>query len=349
MFTYKNFVSLAEKNGMPLTLLPIGPNIASTISAIKDLGKGYDQILLMGYPPFIKEVLDRGGEEGINWGQYNMKLLMAAEGFTEGFRHHVARVAKLQNPYRDMCNIYGSVELGTMGYEGALSYFIREHIAKYPALETELLGERGRMPTIAQYHPYLSYFEEVEGEVLCSGYASAIPLLRYRFPDRGGVIGFDRMIETFKRHGIDLIKLARRAGIEGTILRLPFVYVFERPNNTITYRGANIYADQVKDVLDKATYKTLLTGRFTIEKKESKLLRQTWVINIELKEGVKPAQTLNTSIAAGVLKHLLTINTEFADQYRSKKSGLTPTIRLHKFGAKKYFSRTGKQAWVMKK
>ena len=347
IFTYKNFAAMAEKENLPLTLLPVGPNIDSTLAAIRDLAGEYDQVLLMGYPPFIKEVLDKGVREGVNWTKYNLKLLMAAEGFTEGFRHHIAQVAKLKNPYLDMCNIYGSVELGTMGYEGALSYLIREKISSIPQLQEELLGEKGRMPTIAQYHPYLSYFEERDGEVLCSGYASSIPLVRYRFPDRGGVIGFDQMVKTFKRHGIDILKEAARVGIAQSIVKLPFVYVFERPNNTITYRGANIYADQVKDVLDRAKYKSMLTGRFTIEKKESKLLRQKWVINAEVCSGMSASRSLSVTVADDVLKHLLRINTEFHDQYRSKKVGLAPEIKLHAYGAKKFFSRAGKQAWVM--
>lgn len=350
IFTYKNFTSVAEKGNYPLTLLPIGPNMDLTLAAIENMGGHYDQVILMGYPPFVKDVLEKGKQKGIHWGNYNIKILMAAEGITEGFRKHIAAIAELRNPYADMCGIYGSVELGTMAYEGALSYLLRAELALHPKLQFQLFKENGRMPTLAQYHPYLSYFEEYNRELLCTGYGSSIPLLRYSFPDSGGVISFDEMVRAFKEYGIDILLLAQSQGITGTILKLPFVYVFERPNNTISYRGANIHADQLKDVLDRKKLERFVTGRFTIEKKESLLLKQKWVINIELKEfvEVKKLSRLRAEIAREAVKHLLNINSEFLDQYKSKRSGMTPVVKLFEYQSKTFFSRNGKQQWVSK-
>lgn len=346
IFTYKNFTDLAEKGDFPLTLLPIGPSIESTLATVKDIGDEYEQILLMGYPPFIKDVLDKGVEGGINWKTYNLKIMLAAEGVTEGFRKHITRTAKLRNPYSDISNIYGTVELGTMAYEGGICYLIRELIALHPSLQQDLLGEKGRMPTIAQYHPYLTHFEELNGELLGTGYGSAIPLVRYRFPDKGGVIGFSQMIAKFNQHGIDLLRLAKEKGLNESILHLPFVYVFERPNNTITFRGANIYADQIKDVIDRTHYAHLLTGRFSIEKNETRMLKQKWIIHLELMNGVKPLKTDAAMISKDVVAHLLKINTEFLDQYHSKKAGIAPVIKLYSHADKRFFARKGKQSWV---
>lgn len=346
IFTYKNFTDLAEKGKLPLTLLPIGPSIESTIATIKDIGGEYEQILLMGYPPFIKDVLDKGVEEGINWKTYNLKIMLAAEGITEGFRKHITRTGKLRNPYSDISNIYGTVELGTMAYEGGLTYLIRELIALHPSLQQDLIGEKGRMPTIAQYHPYLTHFEELNGELFGTGYGSAIPLVRYRFPDKGGVISFSQMIAKFNQHGIDLLRLAKEKGLSESILHLPFVFVFERPNNTITFRGANIYADQIKDVIDRTHYSHLFTGRFSIEKNETRLLKQKWIIHLELMNGVKPLKTDAAMVSKEVVAHLLKINTEFLDQYNSKRTGIAPVVKLYSHADKRFFSRIGKQPWV---
>ncbi|MBI4272655.1 hypothetical protein HY621_02280, partial [Candidatus Uhrbacteria bacterium] len=54
IFTYKVFNKIASK-GNRLTLAPVGPSKEHYLRMINKFGDMYDQIILMGYPPFIKD------------------------------------------------------------------------------------------------------------------------------------------------------------------------------------------------------------------------------------------------------------------------------------------------------
>ncbi|MBI5410849.1 MAG: hypothetical protein HZA21_02545, partial [Nitrospirae bacterium] len=274
-------VNRLAKKGYPISAAPVGPNVDTYLGVVSRFGRHYDQILLIGYPPFIKDVLDEGIRRGIDWGQYTVKILMAAEGFSEDFRDYLAKQAHLKNAVADTINIYGTVELGTMAHETALTNLIRKVALEHPRLYKDLFPCANRLPTLAQYHPYLTYFEEVNGEVLATGYGSSIPLVRYRFPDRGGVIPFDRMLELFRDHGLDLLELARKSNVADTIMKLPFVYVYERADQALSLMGLLIYPEYVKAGLLREDVQEEVTGKFTMLKQEDKQLNARFELHVE--------------------------------------------------------------------
>ena len=52
----------------------------------------YDQIILCGYPPFMKDVVDEAKDNGVNWKDFNIKMIFAAEAFSEEFpRLHASK------------------------------------------------------------------------------------------------------------------------------------------------------------------------------------------------------------------------------------------------------------------
>ena len=63
------------------------------------LGKKFQQIILCGYPPFIKDVIDEAEGYHINWKELKLKLIFAAESFTEQFRDYIVKKCGITNPY----------------------------------------------------------------------------------------------------------------------------------------------------------------------------------------------------------------------------------------------------------
>lgn len=343
LFTYKNFNKISAK-GYPLTLIPVGPNKDLFLKSLVKFGHLYDQVILMGYAPFIKDIIDDALDYGIDWKKYNIKIFTAAEGYSEEFKNYIVEKTGVKNPLTDLVNLYGTVELGTMAHETALTNLIRKIANENPKVKKELFSHRPALPTLAQYYPHLTYFEEVNGEVIGSG-AVSMPLLRYSFPDVGGVIKFDDMAYRLRSVGVDIIKEVRKYNIDKKILKLPFVYVYERADSTIVVRGVNIHPTEIKHSIENKSLHNFLTGKFTLIKKYNKKLDEYFEVNIELKKNKKKDSQLIKRIREILTDNLNAMNSEFNDQYKSVPNKITPKIILWPYQHKKYFQSSGKHKW----
>lgn len=348
VFTYKNFNKIAQNDKYSLALVPSGPMMEVYLKTVKKFGHLFDQVLLMGYPPFIKDALDQGKEYGIRWSDYNIKILTAAEGFSEKFRTYISKKAHLDNPLVDTLNIYGTVELGTMAHETPLTNLIRRIAVENKEVFKSIFPGAHYVPTLVQYHPYIIYFEESNGEVIGSGFGSSVPFVRYRFPDLGGVISFEEMISRLKGKGVDILKKAKEAGIDKMIMRLPFVYVYERSDFAIILRGANIYPEEIRIALHHDSLEDHLTGKFAMVKKETRLMNEYFEVNVELKKGAKPSRALRTKVEAAIVQTLRTNNSEYNDQYQSKPKTMIPKVTFWPYQHSQYFKPGTKQQWLIR-
>lgn len=346
IFTYRVLTRMAEK-GHKLGIIPSGPNIKLFLTSLRTFGYLYDEIILMGYPPFIKDVVDEAQSEGVDWTQYSVKILTAAEGFSEEFRAYISRTVCLADARKDFVNIYGTVELGTMAHETTIANTIRKIASQRTDVSRALFGSSSRIPTLCQYHPYLTYFEQIGDEVVASGYGSGIPLLRYRFPDQGGVIPFDAMMRVLSDFDIDIYKELKDGNLDKAVLRLPFVYVFERADHTLTVRGVNIYPDHIKRALAADEVASDVTGKFTMVKSISKKMDEFFHVHVELKKGIRITKQAEEKIKKTIITTLKSINSEFADQYAHVGNRIAPKITLWLYKSQTMFQSPGKHKWTL--
>ncbi len=345
ILNYKYLNQIAKK-GSKLAVVPVGTHVEIFLNTVKKFGKHYDQLLLIGYPPLIKDIIDRGKDYDISWKDYNIKILTAAEGFSEKFRDYLVKKAHIKNPLTDIINIYGTVELGGMGNETALTTLIRKAAQKNKKVFKTIFPDAATMPTLVQYHPDIVYFEEVNGELVASAYGSSIPLLRYRFPDKGGVVPFNEMIKRFESAGVDILKEAKDAGIADYILKLPFAYVYERSDGAVSLVGIDIYAQWIKDALYAKELESFVTGKFHIIKKEDKKFNAFVEICVELKKDTEPNGDIAEKVGSVVADTLKKESTEFNHLYATSPEKVAINILLSEYGAKPYFGGTGKHKWV---
>ena len=348
IYTYKNFNKISSK-GYPLTLAPVGTNKEIYLKTLSKMADLFEQIILMGYPPFVKDVLDEANEYGVDLSKYEVKIFTATESFSERFRDYLAKKAFIKNKYKDILNVYGSVELGTMSHETPLANLIRSLAVKNKKVYKAIFGDVELLPTLAQFYPHIVYFEEVEGELYGTGFATSFPLVRYRFHDRGGVVGFDEMIRRLSDVGVDIFELAKKEGLSSTIMKLPFVFVHERSDFVVVVRGANIYPQNVKAGLQTVQLEDKVTGRFTMKKEEDKNHDERLLVHVELKGGVKQTESLSDEIREEIVNSLLKQNSEYNYLYGFEgREKLLPIVELHELGDKEYFSRdTIKHKWVI--
>lgn len=300
LITYKAFEIASNQNGYSVSIISPGIHKEEIFKALKNLAPHYRQVILTGYPPFVKDIIDEAPERGIKLKKLNIRLLFAAECFTEKFRDHLAEKAGIKNIYLDTLNVYGTADIGTMAYETPISILIRRLAIKNRRLFEYLFSNITKVPTLAQYNPLFNCFESLNGNVVVTG-DNAIPLVRYSLGDHGGVMNFTEVKEKLKNCGINLKLEAKNAGIQNYIYELPFVFVYERADFFVKLHLRDINPEIIRDVLIDKTFNKFLSGKFTMATKYNHRHNQYLEINLELRKNRK----LNGGFKSKLSKNIL--------------------------------------------
>nr|WP_041740759.1 phenylacetate--CoA ligase family protein [Calothrix sp. PCC 6303] len=332
MFTTTCCRYLASK-GYPLTVITPGNNKAEILRVIGELGTMFQQVVLLGYPPFVKDVIDTGITTGVEWQQYNIKLVTAGEVFSEEWRNLVSQRIGSQNPCYDFASLYGTADAGVLGNETPLSICIRRFLSENPEAARSLFGE-SRLPTLLQYDPISRFFEVEEGKLLFSG-NNGIPLIRYNILDSGGIITYDAMLEFLVQWGFNPISHPELSTSKRGIRPLPFVYVFGRSNFTVSYFGANIYPENISVGLEQPGIREWVTGKFVLQVLENEDKNRFLSVTVELISGVEESQEKIQLLTTSIVTQLKRLNSEFANYVPPEYQ--TPQVTLKAHGDTEYF------------
>jgi len=344
LITYQSFQLLGQR-GYPLSIITPGINKEEIYKSLTNLAPHFKQTILVGYPPFIKDIVDEATQRNINVKELNIKLMFAAEAFTEKFRDYLSGKLGIKNPSMETMNIYGSADIGAMAFESPISILIRRIAVKNPELYADLFSNASKMPTLAQYIPDFITFESVNGEILLTG-DSSIPLIRYSIGDHGGVFTYNEMIRKMEAHGINLEEEIEKAGIVN--YKLPFVYVYERLDQSTTLYGLQIYPETIKEVLLEDSFNEILTGKFTLITKYNSNQDQYLEINLELQKDKVVTPVFETSLLKSIVDNLLLRNSEYKELYKFIGERAIPKLVFWHSESPNYFKPGIKQRWVEK-
>lgn len=345
VFTYESIRQVAAK-GYDISIITPGIHKLEVINAVKQLGREFDQIIIGAYAPFLKDILDDGTRQGIDWASYDVGFVFSAEAFTEKFRDYVFGVTKPKDPIRATLNHYGTVDLGTMAHETPESILIRRTLAHEHKLDA-LFPEQRRQATFAQYDPSLFYFEEEASGLLCTAY-SGLPLVRYDLKDYGGVMSRKEVHAKLEKAGFDPDALIKEAGIKDATWNLPFVYVYERNDFSVSYYAFLLYPDTIRRALQTDELQAVLTGKFTMLTDYNAEGRQELLIHVELVHGVEVDNELENQIKAHVHNFLYEESSEYRETFTTIGDVAKPVINLHEYEDVEYFRPGTKQKWVAK-
>ena len=344
ILTYRVVDEFAKK--YRLTQIAPGINKDEIISIIKRIGKKYDQIIIAGYPPFVKDVIDDGPRNGINWRKFNIKFLFAAESFSESWRDYMYKKVGAQNPHKNSLNIYGTADACILAHETPLSILIRRIAFKNPAFYERIFIDTKRVPTLAQYNPALRFFEEINGALFVSA-RSGVPLFRYDVGDSGGIIRFSEMEKLLNEYGIDIQREAKKYGI--LISQLPFVSVFGRSDFTAFLYGVNIYPENIRDALGHTDISHIVSGKFTMLTGYDRKKNQYLEINIELQNTkLFSSNAVKTMIEERITRTLKEKNSEYRKLSEVIGACARPRINLYPHGYPEFFRPGIKQKWYRK-
>jgi phenylacetate-CoA ligase len=331
MYTASCCRHLAAK-GYPITVITPGSDVEEILRVVTALGPQFEQVVLLGYPPFLKGAVDAGLAHGVPWPDYRVKLVLAGEVFSEEWRALMGQRAGGSNPCFDSASLYGTADAGVLATETPLSICIRRHLADHPATARELFGQ-SRLPTLAQYDPRSRLFE-THGATLAFTGDNGIPLIRYHIADTGGLTPFDEMLTFLADHDFNPItELGRNR--PACIRELPFVHVFGRSQFAVSYYGANIYPENITVGLEQAPIAAWVTGKFVMESREDADRDRYLAIAVELAPGVAGSEEIRDAVAQSIVAQLRRLNSEFA-HYTPPQRQL-PRVTLHRNRDPEYF------------
>jgi phenylacetate-CoA ligase len=277
----------------------------------------------------LKDVIDAGRADDLDWRKYGVRLVTAGEVFSEDFRSLVCERAGADDPRRHTASLYGTADGGVLANETPLSISIRRFLAAHPDTARELFGE-ARMPTLCQYDPNHRYFESEGDELLFTG-DGGIPLVRYRILDRGGLVPHDKMLSFLRDHGFD-----PTSGLAAREARaLPFVFVFGRGGFALSFYGANVYPENVSPGLERSDVAAHVTGKFVMQIVTGADENVEFDLAVELAQHAAPSDVLALEIGRSVRAELERANSEFVAYVPAERR--TPRVRLFTLGDPEYF------------
>ncbi len=342
-FTFASSLRAAQK-GYPLAITSPGSNIHAILDVIRNLSDEFEQVILGGYPPFIKEVLDTGTAQGIDWQKKRIRLFFGGEGFSETWRDYIHDILNTKNSLTSTINMYGTADSALLGIETPTSIMFRRLLAKNSA-EQLLQVKSNRLPSILTYNPLLKYFEVIDDQVLIFTSSSGIPLIRYRIGDVGGVIPYKLAQERLKTHNVSLPQTPINSQVPNW--NLPLVYLFGRDDFTVQAFGANVYPENIKEGLEQKEVAKFVTGKFILETLYDKNMTPYLDLQIELAKEIKATDDLQINLRKIIISTLRKCNSEYEVIYTALGEKAEPKLTLVPYGEPQ-FQINIKHRWVRK-
>jgi phenylacetate-CoA ligase len=321
----------------PITIVTPGYSPDDVLELLPKLAPKYDQIILAGYPPYIKEIIDRASGV-VPWRKLRTRFLLAGEGFNESWRTHMARVTA-SDPAVDFINLYGTADAAVVAHETVTSIAVRRAVANDTKALKRLFNSE-RLPSLLQFYPEHKYFEVIESELVFTA-PGGIPLVRYNIHDSGGVITHEQCAKTIPQLKKVFSKLKRR----NQSWNLPFVYVFGKSDNTLILYGANIYPENIRQALESPALHRYCSGKMIMHIKPDQNLNQRLHLTVECLPQKRLTPRLKRFIQKQIVATLLKVNSEYGVVHRAVGQQAIPVVHLVGY-EDPAFRTTGKHRWA---
>lgn len=329
------------RRGHKIVCITPGINKAEIIQTLSEIGGQFDQTIIMGYPPFIKDVVDAAVNEAIDMEKLKLRFVYAGENISENWRDYMSEKIRAKDIYSFSLNIFGTADAGIVGIESPFTVYLRKLIDREPALFNSFFPGAEILPTMVQYDPAIRYVEEVDGHVVFTA-NNSLPLIRYDIQDEGAVISLETISAKLAENKIVIPE--KYAWFN----KLPIIALFGRPDVAAMFYGLNIYPENIKYGLEVEQLQNYTTGKFIIKTEvNEKTLGQSLHLYVELKPNVLPEEGIKEAIFSSVMMSLNANNSEYHKLHSELKRKVEPLVHLLEFGSPEF--KIGiKHKWVAK-
>ncbi|WP_040795938.1 phenylacetate--CoA ligase family protein [Nocardia higoensis] len=321
-YTLRCVEGLAAR-GYPVSVIAPGQNLETVRADIAELGPYYEQVVLAGYPPFVRDVLDGAGPEVLS---QDLKLLLAGENITETWRDRVLELMGKPGRAEDTCLIYGTADAGMMGHETPTTIAVRRAAEADPLLRQRLFGDATVTPTLVEYDPGYRYTETDEAGRLLFTVANAMPLVRYRINDEGEV-------RTAEQLATELLRAGHRLRVRTCTPSSGFLVLRGRPDVAATFYAVKIRPDGIRAALGDPRVRDELTGKFVLTTVTDARSRDELRLRVELRAGARPAPGFPRLVAAVVTGQLAATSAEYRELRRARGDLAEPVVETAAYGS----------------
>lgn len=320
-------IELLRDKGFPVSAVAPGVHVDAVRESISKLGALYEQVIVAGYPPFVRDVLDGAGPAVLS---LDLKFLLAGESIAEEWRDGIlSLVGKCQRP-EDICLVYGTADAGMMGHETPTTIAVRRLALADSRLDHALFGGAAASSTLVEYDSSMRYVETDEDGFLLFTVDNTIPLVRYRINDIGRVLTASEIESELDGLGIDL-------EITTTTAASGFIVLERRADVATSFYAVNIYPEPVRTALADRAFADITTGKFFFTEHLGDDLRACLSLHVELRAGIESAMRADAacadSIRRRVVEALRSASTEFCELHTMLGRSAEPFIEFHPFGS----------------
>jgi len=326
-FEFYNAAKFSTEKGNRLTIVTPGIDQQETIRQIKKLAPEFEQVVILGYPPFVKDVIDRGAAEGIDWAKRQVSLFTGGEAVTELWRERMMEKLGRSGDVRGFVNVYGMAETGIVAHSTPLSLLLKKNsngfIKDDPGSGRELTG-------LYQYYPEARYLECLTDSSIVLTSNAGLPLVRYDTRDTGGILDRATTGSYIKENlGAD----AKKYDLDLKKWQLPFVYLYGRKDLAVSFYALLIYVDNIKTALDRSSVSRQLSGLFVMNVTHTENIDQQFEITVELGRDARVDSDVAGTLTREIIQTLCEVNSEFAKLFSSMGDRARPHVTLVPFGA----------------
>src|SRR3989338_6835396 len=153
------------KQGYKMSVITPSIEKEDAVHILRDFAPLFDRVILAGYPPFLRDVIEEAKAQKVGISKLKLNLLFAGENFSEKYREIMHKISGIKNGFGGSASIYGTADAGAMGHETPISVFIRKTASKNKKFAA-LLGLDSFVPSVVQYDPKRVFFEMPDGEMI---------------------------------------------------------------------------------------------------------------------------------------------------------------------------------------
>ncbi|WP_410876063.1 phenylacetate--CoA ligase family protein [Nocardia sp. A7] len=328
-YTFRSVADLHRRD-MRVSVATPGMDIDLIRADIAALGPYYGQIVLVGYPPFVRDVLDRAPAAVLD---QDIKVLMAGEAISEPWRDNLLSLLGKPDRPEDTCLIYGAADAGMFGHETANSITIRRLAQHDSTFRDTLFGADPVLPTFVEYDPAYRYVETDDRGRLLFTVANAMPLVRYRINDVGSV-------HTAAEVGEALRAAGHHTQVRTTTPTAGFIAVRGRSDVAVSFYSVKFPPETVRAALTDPRLGGELTGKFVLDKDLDPSGADRLRLLVELRPGRTPDEAVAEGVAEGVGAVFVDTVTEASREYRDLRTRIgtraEPLVEIRPFGSPEF-------------
>ena len=313
-----------EQRGM---VKATGPDLDKILGTLQQLGPKY-RYLIVGYPPFIKVLMDEGERRGIDWSAHDVHALLGGEGNSEALRSYLLR------RFGSVYSGYGvtDVEIG-LAAETPSSIALRRFAMDRPDVAEAVFGEADRSPMVFQYNPFFHHVEANERRELLftvARHGTLSPKIRYNPHDEGGVLRDDDLRARLANVGVRLEEIVPAGGRR--LIRMPYLFVFGRKDSTISVMGANIYPEDIEATIYSAPAVAQRVLSFQLSVVEERAGETRPHVAIQRLED-EPTDAFRDRVASLLTEGVRNLNRDYREAFGEYPALMPFTVDLHRRGA----------------